>query len=172
MFTGSVPPSPSLLFGPSLPAPSRFCALQGFCCSSGSHSGILFQPQHSFHHVDSKKTCSCPLGTVNPPQLQPFEIQFICVCARWKLYPRVLRDVSVMDLSTSVLGQRVSMPVCVAATAMQRMAHPHGETATARGEPCHVPLQGLERDRAVLCLLSGHPSLVPCSWVGLSCCSE
>ncbi|KAM4904244.1 LOW QUALITY PROTEIN: 2-Hydroxyacid oxidase 1 [Sylvia borin] len=51
---------------------------------------------------------------------------------RWKLYPRVLRDVSVMDLSTSVLGQRVTVPVCVAATAMQRMAHPHGETATAR----------------------------------------
>lgn len=68
--------------------------------------------------------------------LQPFEIGFICVCGRWKLYPRVLRDVSVMDLSTTVLGQRVTVPVCVAATAMQRMAHPHGETATARGEPC------------------------------------
>ncbi|KFW81737.1 Hydroxyacid oxidase 1, partial [Manacus vitellinus] len=51
---------------------------------------------------------------------------------RGKLYPRVLRDVSAMDVSTSVLGQRVSVPVCVAATAMQRMAHPDGETATAR----------------------------------------
>lgn len=39
-----------------------------------------------------------------------------------------------MDLSTSVLGHRVAVPVCVAATAMQRMAHPLGETATARGE--------------------------------------
>ncbi|KFO65451.1 Hydroxyacid oxidase 1 [Corvus brachyrhynchos] len=56
----------------------------------------------------------------------------VAAFSRWKLYPRVLRDVSVMDLSTSVLGQRVTMPVCVAATAMQRMAHPHGETATAR----------------------------------------
>uniref|UniRef100_A0A3P8VUR8 (S)-2-hydroxy-acid oxidase n=1 Tax=Cynoglossus semilaevis TaxID=244447 RepID=A0A3P8VUR8_CYNSE len=51
---------------------------------------------------------------------------------RWHLIPRVLRDVSTVDLSVSVLGQRVSMPVCVAATAMQRMAHPEGETATAR----------------------------------------
>ncbi|KFQ37268.1 Hydroxyacid oxidase 1, partial [Mesitornis unicolor] len=51
---------------------------------------------------------------------------------RWKLYPRVLRDVSVMDLSTSVLGQKISMPICVGATAMQCMAHPHGETATAK----------------------------------------
>lgn len=80
MFTGSVPPSPSLLFGPSLPAPSRFCALRGFCCSSGSHSGILFQPQHSFHHVDSKKTCSCPLRTVNPPCCSRLKFSlFVCV---------------------------------------------------------------------------------------------
>ncbi|KAJ8387847.1 hypothetical protein AAFF_G00149960 [Aldrovandia affinis] len=52
--------------------------------------------------------------------------------SRWRLYPRVLRDVSRVDLSVSVLGQQLSMPVCVAATAMQRMAHPDGETATMR----------------------------------------
>ncbi|XP_044038129.1 hydroxyacid oxidase 1 isoform X1 [Siniperca chuatsi] len=51
---------------------------------------------------------------------------------RWYLVPRVLRDVSTVDLSVSVLGQKLSMPLCVAATAMQRMAHPEGETATAR----------------------------------------
>uniref|UniRef100_A0A3B4YWE3 (S)-2-hydroxy-acid oxidase n=1 Tax=Stegastes partitus TaxID=144197 RepID=A0A3B4YWE3_9TELE len=51
---------------------------------------------------------------------------------RWYLVPRVLRDVSTVDLSVSVLGQKLSMPVCVGATAMQRMAHPEGETATAR----------------------------------------
>lgn len=55
-------------------------------------------------------------------------------CCRWRFFPRVLKDVSEVDMSTTVLGQRVSMPVCVAATAMQRMAHPEGETATARGE--------------------------------------
>uniref|UniRef100_A0A3Q2QJC9 (S)-2-hydroxy-acid oxidase n=1 Tax=Fundulus heteroclitus TaxID=8078 RepID=A0A3Q2QJC9_FUNHE len=51
---------------------------------------------------------------------------------RWCLIPRVLRDVSVVDLSVSVLGQKLSMPLCVGSTAMQRMAHPAGETATAR----------------------------------------
>ncbi|NWW71205.1 HAOX1 oxidase, partial [Climacteris rufus] len=56
----------------------------------------------------------------------------VAAFSRWKLYPRVLRDVSVLDLSTRVLGQRITVPVCVAATAMQRMAHPLGETATAR----------------------------------------
>ncbi|XP_003411592.2 2-Hydroxyacid oxidase 1 [Loxodonta africana] len=52
--------------------------------------------------------------------------------SRWKLYPRMLRNVAEMDLSTSVLGQRVSMPICVGATAMQCMAHVDGELATVR----------------------------------------
>ncbi|XP_068452252.1 2-Hydroxyacid oxidase 1 [Clinocottus analis] len=51
---------------------------------------------------------------------------------RWRLVPRVLRNVSSVDLSVCVLGQKLSMPLCVAATAMQRMAHPEGESATAR----------------------------------------
>ncbi|XP_066524190.1 hydroxyacid oxidase 1 [Hoplias malabaricus] len=56
----------------------------------------------------------------------------VAAFSRWRLFPRILRDVSRVDMSTTVLGQEVSFPVCVAATAMQRMAHPDGETATAR----------------------------------------
>ncbi|XP_033041541.1 hydroxyacid oxidase 1 [Trachypithecus francoisi] len=56
----------------------------------------------------------------------------IAAFSRWKLYPRMLRNVAETDLSTSVLGQRVSMPICVGATAMQRMAHVDGELATVR----------------------------------------
>lgn len=52
---------------------------------------------------------------------------------RWYLVPRVLRNVSTVDLSVRVLGEKLNMPICVAATAMQRMAHPDGETATAKG---------------------------------------
>ncbi|XP_053708685.1 hydroxyacid oxidase 1 [Synchiropus splendidus] len=51
---------------------------------------------------------------------------------RWSLLPRVLRDVSSVDTSVRVLGRSLSMPVCAAATAMQRMAHADGEAATAR----------------------------------------
>lgn len=48
--------------------------------------------------------------------------------------PRFLnRDVSQRDLSTTFLNQHVSMPIAVAPTAMQKMAHPEGELATARG---------------------------------------
>jgi 4-hydroxymandelate oxidase len=51
---------------------------------------------------------------------------------RLRLYPRVLIDVSRRDLSTELLGERVSMPVLVAPTAFQRLAHPDGELAAAR----------------------------------------
>ncbi|ETV86223.1 hypothetical protein, variant [Aphanomyces astaci] len=51
---------------------------------------------------------------------------------RLKLMPRVLRDVRHIDTSTTVLGQRIKTPVCIAPSAMQRMAHPDGELASTR----------------------------------------
>ena len=52
---------------------------------------------------------------------------------RWVLRPRMLVDVSQVTTATSVLGTDVSFPVLVAPTAFQRMAHPEGEEAMARG---------------------------------------
>jgi isopentenyl diphosphate isomerase/L-lactate dehydrogenase-like FMN-dependent dehydrogenase len=52
---------------------------------------------------------------------------------RWVLRPRMLVDVSSTTAATSVLGTDVSMPLLVAPTAFQRMAHREGEVATARG---------------------------------------
>lgn len=51
---------------------------------------------------------------------------------RWILRHRVLVDVSRRDLSTTVLGERLSMPVAVAPTAFHRLAHADGELATVR----------------------------------------
>src|SRR5881397_3316406 len=51
---------------------------------------------------------------------------------RWQIWPRVLVDVAARDLSTTVLGTPLSMPVAIAPTAYQRLAHPDGEAATAR----------------------------------------
>lgn len=48
------------------------------------------------------------------------------------LLPRVMRDVSVRSLETTLLGQPFSMPIGIAPTAMQRLAHADGELATAR----------------------------------------
>ncbi|MFO0757594.1 MAG: alpha-hydroxy acid oxidase [Byssovorax sp.] len=51
---------------------------------------------------------------------------------RISLYYRTLVDVSRRDLSISLFGQTLSMPVLIAPTAFQRLAHPEGEIATAR----------------------------------------
>ncbi|XP_012528234.1 hydroxyacid oxidase 1 [Monomorium pharaonis] len=50
----------------------------------------------------------------------------------YKIRPRFLRNVSKRDISTTVLGHKISMPLGVAPTAMQRMAHPDGECANAK----------------------------------------
>ncbi|KAK9162333.1 hypothetical protein Syun_003235 [Stephania yunnanensis] len=46
--------------------------------------------------------------------------------------PRILIDATNIDLTTTVLGYKISMPIMIAPTAMQKMAHPKGELATAR----------------------------------------
>jgi 4-hydroxymandelate oxidase len=52
--------------------------------------------------------------------------------ASWALRPRVLRDVSVLDLSTAVLGTKVKLPVLIAPCGGHKRAHPDGEIATYR----------------------------------------
>lgn len=45
-----------------------------------------------------------------------------------------MRDVSKRNLSTSILNQKVSIPIGIAPTSLQKMAHSNGEIASARGE--------------------------------------
>jgi isopentenyl diphosphate isomerase/L-lactate dehydrogenase-like FMN-dependent dehydrogenase len=49
-----------------------------------------------------------------------------------RLRPRMLADVSTIDLSTTALGTPVSMPILVAPTAQHGFAHTEAECATAR----------------------------------------
>ena len=48
------------------------------------------------------------------------------------LVPNVLADVSNIDLSTTILGQKIAFPLFLAATAMHKLYHHHGERATAK----------------------------------------
>ncbi|XP_063224292.1 2-Hydroxyacid oxidase 1-like [Bacillus rossius redtenbacheri] len=50
----------------------------------------------------------------------------------WYIRPRVMRDVSCVDLRASALGCEASMPCGVAPTSMQRLVHADGECAAAR----------------------------------------
>ncbi len=56
----------------------------------------------------------------------------VAAWARLRLRPRILRDVSQVDLGTTVLGSPVRLPVLVAPVAFHRLAHLDGELAVAR----------------------------------------
>jgi 4-hydroxymandelate oxidase len=53
--------------------------------------------------------------------------------ARWQLHPRVLAGIAEVTTTTTLLGTEASSPVAIAPTAIQGLAHPEGEVATARG---------------------------------------
>ncbi|PMD34632.1 (S)-2-hydroxy-acid oxidase [Hyaloscypha variabilis F] len=52
--------------------------------------------------------------------------------SKYRIRPRVLRNVSKASTSTVVLGRRISFPLCVSPAGLQAMAHPDGELATSR----------------------------------------
>jgi lactate 2-monooxygenase len=51
---------------------------------------------------------------------------------RWRIVPRMLRDVSQRDLSVTVLGTELPAPVALAPIGVQTIVHPEGELAVAR----------------------------------------
>ncbi|XP_068024786.1 2-Hydroxyacid oxidase 2 isoform X4 [Melanerpes formicivorus] len=74
---------------------------------------------------------------------------------RIRFRPRVLRDVSMMDTKTKILGTEISFPVGIAPTGFHQLAWPDGEKSTARGKrrddirngfrlPPHMKLKNLE----------------------------
>jgi lactate 2-monooxygenase len=51
---------------------------------------------------------------------------------RWRLVPRMLRDIASRDLSTTVLGASLPAPVLLAPVGVLGIVHPEGEVAVAR----------------------------------------
>lgn len=51
---------------------------------------------------------------------------------QYKLVPRVLRDVSAVDTSTTILGQESALPVMLSPTGMSRLFHYRGEEAVSK----------------------------------------
>ncbi|KAG8813746.1 hypothetical protein FRC18_002310 [Serendipita sp. 400] len=55
--------------------------------------------------------------------------------------PRVMRDVSKVDWSTTILGHKSSMPVYITATALGKLGHPEGEVLLTRAAAKHGIIQ-------------------------------
>src|SRR3954471_14360174 len=51
---------------------------------------------------------------------------------RWRIVPRMLRDVAVRDLRTTVLGTAMPAPLLLSPVGVQSIIHPEGELAVAR----------------------------------------
>ncbi|KAJ7734000.1 FMN-dependent dehydrogenase-domain-containing protein [Mycena maculata] len=55
--------------------------------------------------------------------------------------PRILRDVTKVDWSTTILGHKSSMPVYISATALGKLGHPDGEINLTRAAAKHGVIQ-------------------------------
>jgi lactate 2-monooxygenase len=56
---------------------------------------------------------------------------------RWEIVPRMLRDVSERDLSTTILGTAMPAPVLLAPVGVQSIVHPDAELAVGRAAAAH-----------------------------------
>jgi len=81
----------------------------------------------------------------------------ISVFCENRFRPRILRDVSKIDLTTTVLGFNISMPIMIAPTAMQKMAHPEGIMSSI------IELVGL--CYIIRMILPLHPVLYCCCYI-------
>ncbi|KAL1798146.1 hypothetical protein ACET3X_002183 [Alternaria dauci] len=59
-------------------------------------------------------------------------LENITAYQKYRIRPRVLRDISSVDTTVNIFGHKNSIPLGVAPTAMQCLAHGDGELATAR----------------------------------------
>ena len=86
--------------------------------------------------------------------------------ARIEFVPSVLRDVSSVDLSTTILGRPSAMPLVFAPTGFTRLMHQEGEPAVTRvagrlGIPYALSTLGTTSPEAVALAVARHGPLVP-----------
>ena len=53
--------------------------------------------------------------------------------SRLLIRPQILRGISEVDMSLSLFGERISMPICMAPVGVQGMANSMAEMASAQG---------------------------------------
>src|SRR3546814_16931362 len=68
---------------------------------------------------------------------------------RCDLLPSVLRGVTTVDMSVTIMGQKLAMPFYCSPTALQRLFHPPGEPAVAAAAGQFGHMFGLSSPRPV-----------------------
>jgi L-lactate dehydrogenase (cytochrome) len=68
--------------------------------------------------------------------------------------PRILRNVTTVDFSTTILGQKTSMPIYITATALGKLGHPDGELNLARAAATKNVIQMVRAFKFIILALS------------------
>jgi 4-hydroxymandelate oxidase len=82
------------------------------------------------------QTCMTPMALNYVAGGAADELTLKANCEEWKrirLKARVLVDVSRVDISTTLMGQQMPIPILLASTAFHRLCHDEGERATIAG---------------------------------------
>ncbi|KAI9145516.1 hydroxyacid oxidase 1-like protein [Paraphysoderma sedebokerense] len=92
------------------------------CVNDMRHYAKAYLPKFAFDYYES--------GADDMLTLEENEAAY----SRLRIRNRVLRDVSHIDTSIDLFGQKLSSPICIAPTAcmVQKLSHPDGEIASAR----------------------------------------
>jgi L-lactate dehydrogenase (cytochrome) len=90
---------------------------------------------------------------------------------RWRIVPRMLRDVSQRDLGTTVLGTAMPAPLLLAPVGVQSIVHPEAEVAVARaaaatGVPMVLSTASSRSLEEVAEALGGSPRWFQLYWPG------
>ncbi len=113
----------------------------------GEQSGLF--ARKSFQRIDysSEAVCLSDFEGLARKRMSHMAYEYVAggsadeITVRWnrealdqiRLRPRVLVDVSEVNMRTTLLGRELSFPVLLAPTSFHRIYHPEGELATARG---------------------------------------
>ena len=90
----------------------------------------LEELEHDARHVIGEMAYAYYAGGADDERLLEGNV---AAWSHWQLHPHVLAGIAEVDTTTTLLDTPVTSPVAIAPTAIQGLAHPEGEAATARG---------------------------------------
>jgi lactate 2-monooxygenase len=102
--------------------------LRGMAGETPEHPISLAEVERIVEETADPRAAAYVLGGAGSEQTMASNLEAF---RRWRLVPRMLRDVSERDLSVTVAGTEMPAPVALAPIGVQSIVHPDGELAVA-----------------------------------------
>jgi lactate 2-monooxygenase len=117
------------LHGPPFAGYQAEIFLRGMAGETPEHPISLAELERRVSEVAEARAAAYVLGGAGAERTMRANLEAF---ARWRLVPRMLRDVSERDLSVAVAATEMPAPVALAPVGVQSIVHPEGELAVAR----------------------------------------